>query len=81
MRNSYPGTCYRCGKRVEDGQGHYERFSRRHRKKHPDAPFNINWLTQHVECAIEFRGTAHSIWNKDQLLKEKLQRLKEKSRS
>lgn len=26
MRNKYPGTCYRCGKRVEAGQGHFEKI-------------------------------------------------------
>lgn len=44
MRNKYPGTCYRCGKRVEAGDGHFERFGG-------------GWRTQHATCAIEFRGT------------------------
>lgn len=44
MRNKYPGTCYRCGKRVEANQGHFERY-------------NNAWRTQHAECAIKYRGT------------------------
>ena len=42
MRNQYPGTCYRCGKTVEAGQGHFERNAGR-------------WRTQHATCAIEHR--------------------------
>lgn len=26
MRNKYPGKCYVCGKWVEKGQGHFERY-------------------------------------------------------
>ena len=44
MRNRYAGTCYRCGQRVEPGEGHFERHSR-------------GWRTQHAECAIAYRGT------------------------
>lgn len=44
MRNKYPGTCYRCGKHVAPGEGHFERF-------------NGGWRTQHATCAIEHRGT------------------------
>lgn len=44
MRNRYPGTCYRCGGRVEVGDGHFERF-------------RGGWRTQHATCAIQFRGT------------------------
>ena len=25
MRNKYPGVCYKCGKLVETGKGHFER--------------------------------------------------------
>jgi len=45
MRNKYPGTCYRCGKRVEAGEGHFERQ-------------RGEWLTQHADCAIAKRGDA-----------------------
>jgi len=43
MRNRYPGTCYRCGERVEPGEGHFERLGN-------------SWRTQHADCAIKFRG-------------------------
>lgn len=43
MRNRFPGICYRCGKQVGAGEGHFERF-------------RGAWRTQHAECAIEFRG-------------------------
>jgi hypothetical protein len=42
MRNKYPGICYRCGKRVEKGEGHFERHQG-------------SWRTQHAECAIKAR--------------------------
>jgi hypothetical protein len=43
MRNRYPGPCYRCGKTVAPGDGHFER--------HKGA-----WRTQHASCAIEHRA-------------------------
>lgn len=43
MRNQYPGSCYRCNKRVEAGAGHFERFGN-------------SWRLQHADCAIEHRG-------------------------
>jgi len=43
MRNKYPGTCYRCGERVEAGEGHFERYQG-------------VWLTQHDLCAVKYRG-------------------------
>jgi hypothetical protein len=45
MRNRYPGVCYRCGERVEPGEGHFERHG-------------IGWRTQHADCAIQWRGKA-----------------------
>ena len=42
MRNKYPGTCYRCHKRVEKGQGHFERHEG-------------SWRVQHATCAIAGR--------------------------
>lgn len=45
MRNKYPGICYRCGKRVEVGEGHFERVPGR------------GWRVQHADCAIKYRGT------------------------
>lgn len=44
MRNQYPGTCYRCGHRVEAGEGHFERMQG-------------GWRIQHAGCAIQYRGT------------------------
>ena len=44
MRNQHAGTCYRCGKTVEPGAGHFER----HKGK---------WRTQHAGCAIWNRST------------------------
>lgn len=42
MRNKYGGVCYRCGKYVKPGEGHFERkFGR--------------WRVQHASCAIEHR--------------------------
>ena len=46
MRNQYPGTCYRCGKRVEAWAGHFECVAN-----------TKNWRVQHAQCAIKFRGT------------------------
>ena len=34
MRNRYPGYCYKCGKYVEKGQGHAERYKGRWRVQH-----------------------------------------------
>lgn len=42
MRNRYPGTCYRCGKRVEAGKGHFERY-------------RGHWRVIHAECVFEQR--------------------------
>ena len=40
MRNKYPGICYSCGKKVEKGQGHFERY-------------RGGWRVKYVKCAIE----------------------------
>ena len=45
MRNKYPGICYRCGERVEVGQGHFEKI------------IGGGWRVQHASCAIKYRGT------------------------
>jgi len=47
VRNRYPGLCYRCGLRVEPGDGHFERL-------------DGGWSTQHAECAIAYRGDRHA---------------------
>lgn len=53
MRNRYPGPCYRCGARVEAGQGHFERWSPTSRNWTTAG----NWRVQHATCAIEYRKT------------------------
>lgn len=58
MRNQYPGTCYRCGKNVPAGEGHFERvppslLTMAERAR--GAKFRV----QHAECAIMHRGTDH----------------------
>lgn len=45
-RNKYPGICYRCGKRVEVGDGHFEKIMGQTK----------GFRVQHAKCAIEFRG-------------------------
>lgn len=42
MRNKYPGTCYRCGKPVKAGEGHFERYKG-------------GWRTQHASCCVKAR--------------------------
>ena len=42
MRNKFPGTCYRCGKYVPKGAGHFERHLG-------------TWRVLHALCAIEQR--------------------------
>lgn len=43
MRNRYPGTCYYCGKRVEKGEGHFERC-------------RGHWRVIHAECVFKQRA-------------------------
>lgn len=47
MRNKFPGVCYRCGKVVEKGAGHFERY-------------NHAWRLQHADCAIKARKEKQS---------------------
>lgn len=42
VRNRHPGICYRCGKPVAAGDGHFERHKG-------------GWRVQHADCAIEAR--------------------------
>lgn len=42
MRNRYPGVCYRCGKPVAVGDGHFHKYKGK-------------WVTHHAECAIKAR--------------------------
>ena len=59
MRNEFAGTCYRCGGRVEPGQGHFEKWGYDHDKKWPDVHRmeKPRWLIQHAECAVKYRNT------------------------
>jgi len=55
MRNKFPGICYRCGKPVAPGAGHFERV----KGSRPTA-----WRTQHADCCIkarEAREAAHQV--------------------
>lgn len=47
MRNKYEGICYKCGKTVEVGRGHFERI------KYGTAKWKAGqrWRVQHVEHA------------------------------
>lgn len=70
MRNSFKGACYRCGDDVAAGAGHFEKANDR-RLDALDMPRmwrkprgQTQWLTQHACCAILFRGTDLSIWNR-----------------
>jgi len=64
VRNQFPGRCFRCGGRVEAGEGHFERVSiaRLQALRLPVITKN-RWLTQHADCAITWRGSNHSINN------------------
>lgn len=59
MRNRFPGTCYRCGKRVETNEGHFEKVGDKNIAKLGEAVRGKKWLLQHATCAIEYRGTDH----------------------
>lgn len=57
MRNTFPGTCFRCGKFVAPGKGHFERVGKKQREKYGDRVAGKKWILQHTQCAIENRGT------------------------
>jgi hypothetical protein len=54
MRNSYPGTCYRCKNPVKAKAGHFEKIPWEERKA---KKIFAKWRLQHAECAIKYRGT------------------------
>jgi hypothetical protein len=62
MRNKYKATCYRCGKIIHEGDGHFEKTNKHNIKNHPRIPRGIKWLAQHSSCAIQYRGTDKSIY-------------------
>jgi hypothetical protein len=64
VRNKFKGVCYRCGKVVEAGDGHFEKLDR---SEHSLAvvrqlclPAGVKWVVQHSSCAIKYRGTTHT---------------------
>ena len=72
MRNDYPGTCYRYGKQVETGEGHFQKLTRKDLEKW-DIPIDQTptpkWLLQHATCSITYRGTStHYIYQPDEAL-------------
>lgn len=58
MRNRYAGICYRCGKKVEPNQGHFERYLG-------------HWRVQHANCAIENRVVRYFDKEKKRWIREK----------
>lgn len=58
MRNQYPGTCFRCGLRVEAGEGHFEKVTKVQVEKYGNLVRGKKWITQHASCAVTHRGTA-----------------------
>lgn len=43
MRNRFPAPCYRCGKQVAKGDGHFERIPG-------------GWRVQHADCCLKARA-------------------------
>jgi hypothetical protein len=61
-RNKFSGTCYRCGKIVDPGAGHYEKVTYATRKKY--GGWIGSWLVQHASCAKLYRNTnTHHLYN------------------
>lgn len=65
MRNRFGASCYRCGKYVEPGEGHFEALPKPVNRK--------RWRVQHAACAILHRGTDHQYdkpetWNRQMML-------------
>lgn len=59
-RNQFGGTCYRCGKWVPAGEGHFERITaKKHDHDHDREPESAKWRVQHADCAVKYRGTPH----------------------
>lgn len=56
-RNRDPGTCYRCGKMVDVGQGFVEKVTKRQRRKWREVLKPTDWLLQHATCASRHKGT------------------------
>lgn len=55
--NQYADTCYRCGERVEAGQGVFE-YERSPGVRWPEGRFQRDWpLVEHHECRAKYAGT------------------------
>ena len=57
MRNRYPGTCYRCGERVEAGGGTVDYVSHVGATWPQLAGYKNIMLIEHDACAITYKGT------------------------
>lgn len=51
MPNHYSGTCYRCGREVLGGEGHFERI----RDERRGEQGGRRWRVQHAACALAAR--------------------------
>lgn len=62
--NQYAGTCYRCGRRVEEGEGFFF-FEQYPGTRWPVARFQRNWpLVEHRACRAKYAGTdVHYLYN------------------
>lgn len=47
MRNKYAGYCYKCGKRVERGEGYFERIY--------NNGYGNKWRLKCISCVIDDR--------------------------
>jgi hypothetical protein len=52
MRNRFACVCYRCGKTVMPGAGHFERQGN-------------GWRTQHADCCIKARAEKYEAQKQD----------------
>jgi hypothetical protein len=57
MRNKYADVCYRCGGKVEAGEGHFEYQNFPGVKWPQFGQIRSTCLVQHATCAIKYRGT------------------------
>lgn len=57
MRNKFGGNCYRCGKYVKAGDGHFQFVDAAAIATFGSLVRGQKTLVQHASCAIEHRGT------------------------
>jgi len=63
--NKYSGRCFRCGKRVEAGEGVIREWDRKLGEVWFPPPLQpvTSFLVEHKECHQKFEGTAvHFAW-------------------